>query len=95
MECVAEITDLCLNWKLLPKHNYPMLFEDAAGEAEQETNCTRYVHVHVRNSTIFAYRVCMIFDIELYFHVLDLKHENFSFKFLAIHNMTGGLVFAS
>ncbi|KAG4067906.1 hypothetical protein HA402_010592 [Bradysia odoriphaga] len=49
-----EITDVCLNWKLLPANNFPMIFEVAAGEAEQETNCTSWFN-KVEQSRVMFY----------------------------------------
>ncbi|KAJ6638543.1 putative helicase mov-10-B.1 [Pseudolycoriella hygida] len=48
-----EITDICLGWKLLPAINFPMIFDAAAGEAEQETNCTSWYNKVEINRVMF------------------------------------------
>lgn len=70
IELVAEITDLCLNWKLLPVSNFPMIFEVAAGEAEQETNCTRLVRYFITDFSLLSN------VLSLNFYKLRLMHAH-------------------
>lgn len=57
---------------MLPVNKFPMIFEAAAGEAEQETNCTRLALNLVANFTL-------VIEIR---KLLSFKHQNGKFSIL-------------